>query len=172
MKQLIIFLILFYTTGLKAQFESKVDTLDVTTNGNAYKFSPKKLIIPSVFISYGILSLTNDGLKEINTSTRHESSEHITPGAMIDNYMQYAPVVAVYGLDLAGVKGNHNFKDRTIIYVTAHLIMSAIVIPTKNGSVKNVRMVPARLHSLRDILQRLFLLLILCSGNIKTPIFG
>lgn len=49
MKQLIIFLILFYTTGLKAQFESKVDTLDVTTNGNAYKFSPKKLIIPSVF---------------------------------------------------------------------------------------------------------------------------
>lgn len=131
MKQLIIFLILFYTTGLKAQFESKVDTLDVTTNDNAYKFSPKKLIIPSVFISYGILSLTNDGLKEINTSTRHESSEHITPGAMIDNYMQYAPVVAVYGLNLAGVKGNHNFKDRTIIYVTAHLIMSAIVIPTK-----------------------------------------
>ena len=33
----------------------------------------------------------------------------------IDDYLQYSQMVAVYGLNLAGVKGAHSFKDRTII---------------------------------------------------------
>ncbi|GEP90725.1 phosphatase PAP2 family protein [Chitinophaga terrae (ex Kim and Jung 2007)] len=107
-----------------------MDTLSL--NDNAYKFSVKKLIVPSALVSYGVLSLTVDGLKTLNKSTRHESSEHITPGAKIDNYMQYAPAVAVYGLNLAGVKGKHNFKDRTIIYATSQLVSAALVLPTKH----------------------------------------
>ena len=73
----------------------------------------------------------SDGLKTLNQSTRHESREHILPGAKIDNYMQYAPAIAVYGLNLSGVKGKHNFRDRTIIYATSQLISAAMVLPTK-----------------------------------------
>lgn len=129
MKLVFFFIILMLSLGLKAQTKS-TDTLN--PNDNAYKFSVKKLIVPSVLVSYGVLSLTVDGLKTLNNSTRYESSEHIIPGAKIDNYMQYAPAVAVYGLNLAGVKGKHNFKDRTIIYVTSQLVSAALVLPTKH----------------------------------------
>lgn len=129
MKLLMVFLISLYTIGLRAQSN---DTLNVELNDKAYKSTPKKLIIPATFISYGILSLTVDGLREINTSTRYESSEHITPGFKIDNYIQYAPAVLVYGLNLAEVKGKHNFKDRTIIYATSQLVSAAFVLSTKH----------------------------------------
>ena len=36
-------------------------------------------------------------------------------------------MAAVYGLNLAGLKGYHNLKDRTIILVTSYLIMSITV---------------------------------------------
>jgi len=110
--------------------EADSSILSKTTNP-AYQFSTKKLIIPTILVSYGVLSLMSDGLKTLNQSTRHESREHILPGAKIDNYMQYAPAIAVYGLNLSGVKGKHNFKDRTIIYATSQLISAAMVLPTK-----------------------------------------
>lgn len=41
--------------------------------------------------------------------------------------MQYAPVVAVYGLDLSGVKGKHSFKDRTIVLAMSYATMGILV---------------------------------------------
>lgn len=49
----------------------------------------------------------------------------------MDNYTQYAPAALVYGLNLFGVKGKHNFRDRSIIYATSQLISAAIVLPMK-----------------------------------------
>lgn len=129
MKLVLLFISFILSLGLKAQTKS-VDTLNLSDN--EYKFSAKKLIVPSMLISYGVLSLTEDGLKTLNKSTRYESSEHIIPGAKIDNYMQYAPAIAVYGFNLAGVKGKHNFKDRTTIYATSQLVSAALVLPTKH----------------------------------------
>lgn len=34
-----------------------------------------------------------------------------------DDYLQFMPMVAVYGLNLVGIKGKHNFIDRTLIYM-------------------------------------------------------
>lgn len=45
----------------------------------------------------------------------------------IDDYMQYSLMVAVYGLNLAGVKGQHSFKDRTIILAMSYLTMGVLV---------------------------------------------
>lgn len=116
---------------LQAQSSSTIDSLHRGTTAKAYQFSAKKLIIPSIFVTYGVASLISPALKELNISTRHESSEHITPGAQIDNYSQYAPAVAVYALNLAGVKGMHGFKDRTIIYATSQILAASVVLPTK-----------------------------------------
>lgn len=44
-----------------------------------------------------------------------------------DDYMQYSPMVAVYGLNLAGVKGKHSFKGRTIILAMSYATMGMIV---------------------------------------------
>lgn len=131
MRIVMFYVSILFSLSAKAQPWKKPDTMKVAIDSNAYKFSYKKLIVPSVLISYGTLSLVSDNLKEINTHTRHEVREHFIAGAIIDNYMQYAPAVAVYGLNIAGIKGKHNFKDRTIIYATSQLITSAIVLPTK-----------------------------------------
>lgn len=92
----------------------------------------KNFIVPAVFIGYGIASLHFDGLKKINSSTKDEIFEHQPKNMTLDNYTQYAPAVFVYGLNALGIKGKHNFKDRTIIYATSQLIAAALVTPIKH----------------------------------------
>lgn len=115
----------------QAQIVDHIDSSRILLDDPAYHFHYKKLIIPTVFIGYGVASLICPSLKELNSSTRYETREHITVGAVIDNYMQYAPAGAVYGLNIFGVKGKHNLKDRTMIYLTSQVYMGAMVIPTK-----------------------------------------
>lgn len=47
-----------------------------TQQSKEYILNYKKLIIPGVLIGYGVASLTIDGLKQLNLSTRYEISEH------------------------------------------------------------------------------------------------
>ena len=92
----------------------------------------KRQWLPAVLISYGFLSLGNDGLQELNTTTKLEVVEdHPTFASKIDNYLQYSPAIAVYGLNALGIKGKNNFRDRTIIYGLSTVISSAIVFPLK-----------------------------------------
>ncbi len=49
-----------------------------------------------------------------------------------DDYNQYVPFGSVYALNLLGVEGKHNFKDRTVILGTATLIMASTVLATKS----------------------------------------
>lgn len=95
------------------------------------QLSTGKLIVPSALITAGILSLTTKGMKNLNSSTRFEIYEHQPKHTLWDNYTQYAPVMLVYGLNLAGVKGKHNLHDRTLIYATSQLIATAMVVPLK-----------------------------------------
>ncbi|WP_233164658.1 phosphatase PAP2 family protein [Pedobacter sp. ASV28] len=121
-----------YWQNLNAQNQVvQIDTLDHEQE-NAHQFSTKKLIIPSVLISYGFLSLISEPLKELNGSTRYEINEHQPDKIVLDNYTQYAPAIAVYGLNLFGLKGRHNFRDRTLIYATSQVIVTAIVLPLKH----------------------------------------
>ncbi len=92
----------------------------------------KSLIIPTALIGYGVASLSVNGLKQLNFSTRDEINEHKPDHIRLDNYTQFAPAVLVYGLNAIGLKGKHNFKDRSIIYGTSMLITSAITVPLKH----------------------------------------
>lgn len=97
-----------------------------------YKPTYKKLIIPTIFIGFGVASLTTDALKNLNNSTKYEIGEHQPKHTKLDNYSQYLPAVMVYGYNLSGIKGKHNFKERTIIYGTSQLISAAFVLPLKH----------------------------------------
>ena len=44
-----------------------------------------------------------------------------------DDYMQYSPMVAAYVLDLAHLKGQHGFKDKTIILAMSYATMGILV---------------------------------------------
>ncbi|KKO89977.1 PA-phosphatase [Sphingobacterium sp. Ag1] len=95
-------------------------------------------IVPTAFIGFGVASLSINGLKNLNLSTKDEISEHQLKHSNLDNYSQYVPAVMVYGLNALGVQGKHNFKDRTVIYLTSQLISGAMVLPLKH-IVKEVR---------------------------------
>ncbi|NII29215.1 phosphatase PAP2 family protein [Pseudoflavitalea sp. X16] len=98
-------------------------------------FPLRSLIIPAAMISYGVTSLASHGLKDVNRSIKEELAiEHPHNKVSIDNYLQYAPALAVYGLNAAGIKGKHNFKDRTILYGMSMLISNSAVFSIKKFS--------------------------------------
>lgn len=95
-------------------------------------FNYKKLILPGIMIGFGVGSLHNEALLELNRSTRVEIYEHLPPRTSLNNYTQYAPAILVYGLNSVGIEGKHNFKERTIIYATSQLVAAAFVLPIKH----------------------------------------
>jgi hypothetical protein len=83
----------------------------------------RSLAVPLTLITYGFVSLTSDPLQDLDISTKNEIREdHPLFHTKIDNYLQYAPAVAVYGLNAIGIKGKNNFRDRTMIYLLSKAI--------------------------------------------------
>ncbi len=116
--------------SIQTQEVKKDSTVVLNTEKNTLSY--KKLIIPTALIGYGVASLSVNGLKQLNFSTRDEINEHKPDHIRLDNYLQFAPAALVYGLNAFGVEGKHNFRDRTIIYGTSVLITSAFVMPLKH----------------------------------------
>lgn len=121
------------------------DILNSRTENITYSFSPirkKKgtfdfnapyveFIIPTALISYGLLTQKVDWLKKLDVSSHNKVGEHFTERIHLDDYLQFAPAVAVYGLDLMGVKAKHNFRDRTFVMAMSHLLMATSVYSMK-----------------------------------------
>jgi Membrane-associated phospholipid phosphatase len=94
---------------------------------NILNASYSKFIIPTVMISCGIITRGSRLLQELDHSTNHEIMEHGFTRKCIDDYSQFAPALAVYGLDFAGIKAKHNFRDRIIVMATSYIIVEATV---------------------------------------------
>jgi PAP2 superfamily len=93
----------------------------------AYKLTVKRMIIPVTLITYGFVSQSSHKLKafdvRLKTMVRRDHDFHTN----IDNYLQYGPGFAVYGLNAIGIKGKHRFRERTSIYLLANLMMGITV---------------------------------------------
>lgn len=93
----------------------------------------KSFIVPAVLISYGLVSLGNNAIRRLDYSTRAELQEdHPAFALHADNFLQFAPGVAFYALNLAGVKSKHGIVDGTAIYVLAEAIMSGSTFSVKH----------------------------------------
>ncbi len=123
MKTNITLLLLLLSECLMAQ--SNISDSIVTQKN--VKFRYEALIIPTVLIGYGTIGLESHTLKNLNSGTRNELKEHIDEKLTIDDISQYTPFLSVYALNAAGIKGKNNFKDRSIILVSAYVIMGATV---------------------------------------------
>lgn len=62
-----------------------------------------------------------------------EARDEVTPAFRhrADNYLQYAPIAAVYGLNLAGIKGRNDLANRTALIIKSELLVAAITFPLK-----------------------------------------
>jgi hypothetical protein len=124
----ILIMLLFLTPNLFGQ-DIAMDSVK-TDSSSGFKY--ESLIIPGVLIGYGIVGLESHALINLNIDTRDELNEHIDKKFTIDDISQYAPFLSVNALNAAGIKGKHNFKDRTVVLGTAWLIMGATVNIVKN----------------------------------------
>ena len=98
-----------------------------------YRFKPLQLAVPVALIGVGVIGLESDWRKYQNNEIRDELQENIDRRLTVDDFSQYAPAVAVYGMNLFGVKGRHDVADQTIILATAYALMGLTV-----GSVKTL----------------------------------
>ena len=104
----------------------------VLKHRNPYKFNPVQLVVPGTLIGVGIIGLESDWLKYQNKEIKEELQENLDRKFTIDDFSQYVPMAATYGLNLCGVKGKHGYGDLTIILGTAYALMGVTVNVTKN----------------------------------------
>jgi hypothetical protein len=82
-------------------------------------------IPPAVFVTYGVLSFAIKPIRDVDIHVYNDLVEdhpnfHYHP----ENYLQYAPIVMVYGLNLAGIHGKNTFIDRTVLLGMSEGIMA------------------------------------------------
>lgn len=99
---------------------------------NPYKFRPLQLVVPVTLIGVGFIGLESDWLKFQNTETRDELQEHSHSQLTVDDFTQFAPLAATYGLKLCGVRSLHGYADMTIIAGTAYLLTGISVYGIKS----------------------------------------
>ena len=116
---------------MNAQEIAKKDSISIDKKENL-KFNYKQLIIPTALIGYGVIGLESDDLKDFNLGIRNEVTDDIDGKLTIDDYSQYAPALSVYALNLCGIKGKNNLRDRSIILGTSYLLMTGTVIGLKS----------------------------------------
>lgn len=106
----------------------------ISWNSSSVKktFPYKSFVIPAVMIAYGFTTLGSDGLQDINSEFKEEIWTEKPHNKMhIDNYLQFAPAVAVYGLNIAGIKGKNNLRDRSMIFLMSNVFLNATVFSVK-----------------------------------------
>jgi len=101
-------------------------------NDTTHDFKLTQLIFPAACIGVGIAGIGSDWLQYQNHEVRDELQENIDRRISIDDFSQYAPMAAVYGLNLCGVKGLHNFKDRTRLLAISFLTSTILVTSLKH----------------------------------------
>jgi membrane-associated phospholipid phosphatase len=117
--------------------------IDVSTGEYPYEIPSKaerraefrqSLIAPTAFFVAGAIAFTDNDVWSDDAWEDARNRSFPDFRTRIDDYLIVAPIAAVYGLNLAGVKGAHSFRDRTAILLKAELMSFAIVTPLKLGT--------------------------------------
>ncbi len=124
----VISLFLIPVKALAVTVEIESTNSDSIPVSNEHTFSYKQLIIPGSLMLYGAIEASLAPKNRLlNYAIGHEVITHKPEKFQIDDITQYVPAASVYALNLVGIKGKHNFKDRTIILGMASLFTAASV---------------------------------------------
>ena len=131
MKVFLLIISFLLLPGMACAAGENADTVNCLAAKSPYRFRATQLIAPAVLIGAGVIGLESDWLKHRNSETKDELQEHPHSRLGVDDFTQYAPLAATYGLRLCGIKGVHDYVDLTIISATAYLLTSATVFGVK-----------------------------------------
>ena len=124
------------TPGWGSRGDSIPRRIDWKNAANFKKpFPVQSFILPAAMIAYGAVAVHNNNLKNINANVKDEIwSDHPHQPMHLDNYLMFAPTVAVYALNAAGIHGKNNFRDRTMILLMANAFANGTVFTVKSWS--------------------------------------
>jgi hypothetical protein len=123
---LFIFIVLFFHS-IVLYSQEKTDSIVPQIQKTESEFSPKQLILPASLFTVGLFGLGNNYVKSINEDIKKGVGGFRSGYTKIDDYIQYLPVVSVYGLSIAGAKPEHDYIDRTLIVAASYLSMGIMV---------------------------------------------
>ncbi len=108
--------LLWFTLWLCSfNYGQKTDTLQLVEKP---KFETKKLYVPVGLMATGILSEGN-----INTQIKDwRNNNHPNFNNHADDYLQFAPHVAVYAMEFAGMKPKTDLKNQIAIHIKGELL--------------------------------------------------
>jgi hypothetical protein len=91
------------------------------------------ITLPVAMITYGALSFGNNALRDLDHSTRYELLEdHLMWYKKWDDYLQFSPAAAAFGMKLSGMKSVHKTSDMLILYALSNALETGIVQTTKH----------------------------------------
>ncbi|WP_051359670.1 phosphatase PAP2 family protein [Adhaeribacter aquaticus] len=93
----------------------------------------KSLVLPSLMLGYGLITLNNRSLLATNEFLQDQLQEQY-PGfnSKLDDYTRYVPLAAVYGLNLAGVKGKNDLVNMSMLFVLSSFLSNTFTKNLKN----------------------------------------
>ena len=91
------------------------------------------IVVPSAMITYGIISgIGDNGIRQLDHNVRNSIKNDFWY-TYPEDYLQFSPAVAAFGMKLGGVESAHNLKDMAIIYALSNVLETGIVYTTKNA---------------------------------------
>jgi membrane-associated phospholipid phosphatase len=127
-------LLLWKVTTVYSQFNQQaivhVDDTIVATPTKKTNWK-RTTYIPLTLVTLGALGTLDNSI--IDSKEIREERNEYTPNFRhnADNYLQFAPIIAVYGLNACGIKGKNSFANRTAILIKAEVIVAAVTFSLK-----------------------------------------
>ena len=91
------------------------------------QFEMKKTIVPLALMTSGVV-FDGNGRESLKNEVVEERNAHLFGFTNhLDDYAQFAPVVAVYGLEAAGMRARTDWQNRTAILVKAQIVNLGLV---------------------------------------------
>lgn len=88
-------------------------------------------VVAGALVSYGILSKTIGPFEKVDAAVDDWAAE-AKLRTSVDDYLQYAPAIAVFGLDWCGIKAKHNLRDRAFVTASSYLLSTLAVQAVKH----------------------------------------
>lgn len=89
-----------------------------------FNSSYSKFIVPTTLLVFGVIgTISGDIDSRVQQIVIANNLKHVR----VDDFLQFAPIAAVYTLDFAGVKAKHNFRDRTFVAAVSYIVMGRVM---------------------------------------------
>ncbi len=92
-----------------------------------HRFRPAEFIVPGGVAVLGAVCVNSSWGKHWRNVVQHSISANGRQKWPVDDYVQYAPVLAANVLPFLGVKGQHEFGDRIKLTILSAATMAAVV---------------------------------------------